>query len=378
MCDNQRFYVGTYTESILFGTGEVLPGKGEGIYILELDRKQRHLSVTGIVKDVKNPSFLAVSPSGEYVYAVNELKSYEGEACGSISSFCITGQQGELEFCDRKPTHGQDPCHVAVTGDGEHVIVSNFMTGSVCAYKICQAGGLAETDFVQHHGAGAHPVRQLGPHAHSCVNIRGTDKILIPDLGIDRLMVYSLNEEGGLKLCPEEVVTCQPGDGPRFGEFHPHLDVLYMINELASSITVLRYIREKGQFQCLQNISTLPEVLVGESPPLCSGENWCADLHVTRDGKFLYASNRGHDSIAAFAVDGEDGRLRPLFHTPCGGRTPRNFSIEPEGQFLLVGNQDSDEIVMFEIDRQTGALEKVDQIVVPTPVCICPVSGVCG
>lgn len=362
MSQNQRFYVGTYTEPILFGTGDILEGKGEGIYTVELDREEKKLTVTGVSSKIKNPSFVAMSQDARLVYAVNELKEFDGELCGSISSFRVKNKEGDLEFCDRKPTHGQDPCHVAVSEHGDAVIVSNFMSGSVCVYQADKDGSLLETDFRQHDGSGAHPIRQSGPHAHSCIKIVGTGKVMIPDLGMDKLMVYQLQEDGTLVLCRDEIYVCQPGSGPRYGEFHPKLDVLYIINELSSSLSILKYDCDHGNLQCLQEISTLPEKC----------DNTCADLHVTMDGRFVFASNRGHDSITAYMVNA-DGTLKWLYNVPCGGKTPRNFCIDPLDRFLLVGNQDSDDIVMFEINEYTGELDEVFRVGVPTPVCICPV-----
>lgn len=362
MEQKQRFYVGTYTEPILFGTGEVLQGKGEGIYILELDRNEKTLEVSGVVKNVKNPSFLTVSRDGSYVFAVNELKQYGEEEGGSVSSFHVADEAGNLKLCDRKPTHGQDPCHVALSEDERFIVVSNFMTGSICVYEIGRSGNLTETDYVEHHGCSIHPIRQKGPHAHSCITVKGTDRIAIPDLGMDQLVVYQLTENGKAVSCEAETYACSPGSGPRFGEFHPRLPVLYLIEELASAVSVLKYERETGRFTCIQEISTLEK----------SCENICADLHITGDGRFLYASNRGHDSITVFGVNPADGTLKKCFNIPSGGKTPRNFALDHSGHFLLVGNQDSDCVVVYERSGETGALIEVSRIDIPTPVCICP------
>lgn len=361
MDQKEHFYIGTYTEPILFGTGELLQGKGEGIYCVELDCDRKELFVTGIVHGVKNPSFLTVTKDGAYVAAVNELKEYHGENGGSVSLFRTLDEHDKLEICDRKSTHGQDPCHVTVSENGEFVIVSNFTSGSICIYRICQDGTLMETDFIRHKGASVHAVRQKGPHAHSCITVKGSNKIIIPDLGIDKLMVYELNKSGKAILCSREVYSCPPGSGPRFGVFHPILPIFYVINELTSSIAVLQVNDATGQFNCLQEVSTLPV--------LC--ENICADIHVTGDGRFVYASNRGHDSITAFEVNLKTGTLSWLFNVPCGGKTPRSFAVDFTGRFLLAGNQDSDELVLFEIEGRTGELTEVNRLEIPNPVCIC-------
>lgn len=362
MENKQRIYVGTYTEPILFGTGEVLKGAGKGIYLLELDREEKKLSVISKKTGIRNPSYLTLSPDNQYLFAVNELKEYDGKPGGSVSSFRINKQDGGLHLIDVKPTRGQDPCHAAVIKKGKFLIVSNFMSGSICAYKIHENGKLQETDFSQHVGSGFYPERQKGPHAHSCIEATSSGRLLIPDLGIDQLMVYQISEAGVLGLCEDENYTCQPGSGPRYGEFHPTMDILYLIQELASSVSVLRYDRNRYRFESIQTISTLPEVC----------HNICADLHVTTDGKFLYASNRGHDSITAYRVDQKDGSLNMIFNYPCGGRTPRNFALDESERYLMVGNQDTDEIVLFEVDSETGYLKECCRVSVPTPVCLCP------
>lgn len=358
----ERFYIGTYTEPIRFGTGEILEGKGEGIYKAEFHQETKKLVVTGVIPGVKNPSYLAVNPEKTMVYGVNELKEYEGEASGSISSFRILNDEGDLELVSRLSTHGQDPCHVAICGNGRQVVVSNFMTGSVCAYEAATDGRLKETSFVQHEGNSVHPVRQKGPHAHSCIPIPGTNRVMIPDLGLDKLMVYEVSEGGKLIFREEETYSCLPGSGPRFGEFYQEKDLLYVINELGSAISVLQYNRDTGRLAGIQQISTLPVPC----------ENICADLHMTPDRAFLYASNRGHDSITCYRIL-EDGKLEWVSNVPCGGKTPRNFAIDKNGGFLLVGNQDTDEIVVFQIDRQTGHLMEISRTPVPTPVCVCQV-----
>ena len=356
----QKFYIGTYTEPIRFGTGEILIGKGKGIYFSELNDDGK-LIVKDQVTKAANPSFLAVSSDGAYLCAVNELKEYNGEESGCISIFHIEDMEGRLMLTDMKPTHGQDPCHVAFCKN-KKIVVSNFMSGSICSYEVDRNGKLKEGSFIQHQGSSIHPIRQKGPHAHSCICIPETDKILIPDLGMDYLMVYEWKNDGSLKFCEEESYKCIPGSGPRFGEFSRKKDLLYVINELSSEIMVLQYHRNTGKMSSIQQISTL----------LNPCENICADLHITADGRFLYASNRGHDSITGFAVN-DNGKLDWLFNISCGGKTPRNFAIEPEGRYLLVGNQDSDEIVIFSINSQDGSLREVSRTKVPTPVCICSV-----
>jgi len=230
----KRIYVGTYSEPLIFGTGERVPGRGKGIHILELDTD------TGILREehppvqTVNPSYLAIHPNGKYLYAVNELKEYEGEDGGSVSAFAIE-PDGGLKYLNTKATGGQDPCHLCLDKDGLHLLIANFMTGSVCVYKTLPDGSLGErTEFIQHTGSGPLKARQAGPHAHAVVFDPKFNYLIVPDLGLDKLMTYSLDlSNGRLSPAPEPWFVCGPGAGPRSGEFHPVLPVFYSINELA-------------------------------------------------------------------------------------------------------------------------------------------------
>lgn len=374
----QRYLVGTYTESILFGTGEIMNGKGKGIHFLELNKETGELSFMETVVEVRNPSFVAVS--GNYVYCVNELKEYEGQLGGSVTALSWEQEDGGLQVRQVLPTHGSDPCHVAVDPTGKFLIVSNFMSGSVCCYKIADNGVLTEGDFVQHAGSGVDVKRQNGPHAHSGIwfemhaeggrSGREPDlaavyvrQVLIPDLGKDELVVYQVGVDGELQYQEKVSVGCRAGNGPRYGEFNKEITVLYIVNELSSSVTVLHYQKDENQFSILQEISTLPENVQTTST--------AADLHISSDGKNVYASNRGHDSIAVYSVL-PDGCLKIEEIVSCKGKTPRNFVIDPEGTYILVANQDSDEIVLFHRDCDTGKLEWRQTISAPTPVCLTP------
>lgn len=359
-------YVGTYTRPILFGTGEILDGKGEGIYLVKLEMETGQLTLEGLAAEAENPSYLCLDGTGNCLYAVNELKEYEGQASGAVSAYSVNPMTGALTLMNQKPSGGQDPCHLALTESGETLVVSNFMTGSVCAWHVGELGLKEAAGFFQHEGRGSHPVRQKGPHAHSCIVIEGSGCLIVPDLGIDQLVAYEVKEDGNLTPKPESSFQCQPGSGPRFGQYLQESGRLYVINELASSISLFQW--EEGS-QKLTHVQTVSTILELQNP--C--DNICADLHLTPDGRFLYASNRGHDSIAVYAVDGETGRLIWADQVSCGGRTPRNFAIEPDGRYLLCGNQDTDQIVVFEINRETGYLTECSRLKIPVPVCILPV-----
>ncbi len=360
-----RVYVGTYTEPIRFGTGKILEGKGEGIYLYEMDPSTGAMSARGITTGVVNPSYLAFGPGNRFLYAVNELKSYEGQASGSISAFAVDGKSGALALLNRQPTLGTDPCHVTVDPAGGHVLVANFMSGSVCVLPIRADGSLAAaSDFVQHQGSSVDPARQSGPHAHAVTLDPAGRFAFVPDLGIDRVVVYRYQSAQG-KLLPEESawVRAKPGAGPRHLVFHPDGRKAYLINELNSTLAAYRYDPADGMLQEIHSVPTLP--------PGFSGSSTCADVHVSPDGRFLFGSNRGHDSLVIYGIDPADGRLAYVGHCPSGGRTPRNFALDPAGRFAIVANQDTDTIVTFGIDPRSGELGEAIQVTpVPTPVCV--------
>ncbi len=365
MTDALLVYVGTYTEPIRFGSGKVLQGKGEGIYFFWMDRSSGAMEPAGQATGVANPSYLAFDPTRRFLYAVNELKTCEGRPGGSVSAFAVDPGTGRLGFLNRRPTGGADPCHLAIDRKGAYVLVANFMSGSICVLPVRADGSLGEAShIVQHQGSSIDPLRQRGPHAHSVTLDEANRFAFVPDLGLDKLMVYRLDAGRG-RLEPHDVpwIAVKPGAGPRHLAFHPSGRFAYLINELDSTILALSYDGESGTLKALQRISTLPANF--------SGESTCADVQVAPSGGFLYASNRGHDSIAAFRIDRRTGGLTGVDHWPTGGKTPRHFGIDPSGRFLLAANQDTDTIVTFRIDEQTGSLRPTGHVTqVPTPVCV--------
>lgn len=358
-------FVGTYTEPILFGTGKVLEGKGEGIYALRLDLSSGRLDPVGTTTGVTNPSYLAIDASGRFLYAVNELKSYEGQPTGTVSAFTLDPLTGALRLLNTRRTHGTDPCHLIVDDARRHVFVANFASGSVCVLPIRDDGSLEEaSDFVAHVGSGADPARQKGPHAHSVTLDSSTRFAFVPDLGLDKLMVYCFDAKRGI-LEPHAVpwFKVRPGAGPRHLALHPRGQFAYLVNELDSTVVALRYDGMAGTFEYIQSVPTLPAGFKGTST--------CADIQVHPSGRFLYASNRGHDSIVIHRIDPATGRLDLAAHASTEGKTPRSFAIDPSGRLLLAANQDSDSIVTFRIDPDAGTLVPTDQSAhVPTPVCV--------
>ncbi|MEZ4639816.1 MAG: lactonase family protein [Caldilineaceae bacterium] len=349
-----RFYVGTYTRR-----------GSEGIYRFEMDPSSGRLSGGELAAKTDNPSFLAIHPDLHTLYAVNEVGEFNGIDGGAVTAYRIDAETGDLTFLNQQPTHGAAPCYVSVDATGQAVLVANYSGGNVAVYKVAADGSLsAPTDRVQHTGSGPNPKRQEQAHAHS-INVTPHNRCaLVADLGMDKVMVYDLDPAQG-KLTPHDppFATTPAGAGPRHFDFHPDGRTFYVINEMGSSVSVYTYDADAVRFAPIQTISTLPAGWEGNST--------CADIHISPSGRFVYGSNRGHDSIAIFAVDEVNGSLTSMGHTPTGGRTPRNFAIDPTGTFLLAANQDSDSIVVFAIDRATGALEPAGiEVSVPMPVCV--------
>lgn len=358
-------FIGTYTDAILFGTGEILQGKGEGIYAYRLDRSSGALEFVGKTTGITNPSYLAFDATQKFLYAVNELKTYEGKPSGTVSAFAVDAKTGKLDFLNRQLTHGTDPCHVLVDAQRKHVFVANFSSGSVCVLPVREDGSLgAASDFIQHLGSGIDPARQKGPHAHSVTLDASNRFAFVPDLGLDRLLVYRYDPQRGmLEANATPWIKMQPGAGPRHVCFHPGGKFAYVVNELDSTVAALSCDARAGTFDYLQSVPTLPAGFAGEST--------CADIQVSPSGKFVYASNRGHDSIAIYRIDPFAGTLGSVGHEPTQGKTPRSFGIDPTGSFLLAANQDSDTVVTFRIDPDSGMLRSTGQVTqVPTPVCV--------
>ena len=297
MAHDMLVYVGTYTDPIFFGTGRVLKGKGEGIYVFRLDQASGAMELVSKATGIANPSYLAFEATQHFLYVVNEVKSYQGRPTGTVSAFAVDPTTGNLQFLNKQPTHGTDPCHVLVDTKSRRVFVANFMSGSICVLPVREDGSLEEAcDFVQHQGSSIDPVRQNGPHAHSVTLDKASRYAFVPDLGLDKLLIYKFDARRGM-LEPNGVpwIKMKPGAGPRHVALHPGGKFAYLINELNSTVATLLYDGKTGTFQELQIVSTLPEGFCGEST--------CADVQVSPSGMFVYASNRGHDSIAIYRVN---------------------------------------------------------------------------
>jgi len=345
--NDELLYVGTYTDG----------SKSEGIYLVSMNRNSGQLRSGGSVNAGPNPSFLAVHPNGRTLYAVNE-----GEK-GAVSAFSIAGD-GALTRLGTQPTQGAGPCYVSVDRSGRVVLVANYDGGSVAMLPIHSDGSVAEaTSVVKHTGSGPNADRQKEPHAHCIITDPSNRFALAADLGADRVFVYTLDLDGNeLRHVEGGDAVMRPGAGPRHLAFHPTLPLVYVACELDSTVATLRFDSTRGTLSPVGSHSTLPSGW--------KGENFPADIHVSPSGRALYASNRGHNSIAVFAI-AADGALILGQHVSTEGDWPRNFILDPTGRLLLVANQRSNSIIVFARDERSGRLTSTGQrLELPSPVCL--------
>lgn len=347
-------YIGTYTGP-----------KSQGIYAYRFDAATGRLNSLGLAATTVNPSFLAVHPNGRFLYAVNEITDYQGRKSGSISAFALDRRTGKLAFLNQVPSRGADPCHLVVDKTGKSVLVANYTGGSVAVFPLGRDGRLGEASaFVQHTGSSVNPERQQGPHAHS-INLSPDDRFaIVADLGLDKLLVYRFDAaERTLTANQPPFASVRPGAGPRHFAYGPNGKFAYVINEMASTVTAFSYDSAAGVLRELQTVSTLPADF--------QGENTTAEVEVDSAGRFLYGSNRGHDSIAVFAIDALKGTLTPVERVSTQGKEPRHFQIDPTGAYLFAANQNSDNLVVFRVDPATGRLTPTGVVEeVPAPVCV--------
>jgi 6-phosphogluconolactonase len=350
--DAQENYlvVGTYTG-----------GKSEGIYVYKFNSEDGAYKEISHVK-TSNPSFVVVSPDEKYVYAVHENgKNGQG---GDISAFSFNKQTGTLTFLNKQPTGGDHPCYVDIDKTGKWIFAGNYSSGSLSVFPVSADGSLSPVStHIEHKGSGTVKGRQDSPHVH-CTFVSPDNKWLyVPDLGIDKVMIYAFDAATGkLTPGPQEFAESYPGGGPRHITFHPNGKFAYLIEELSGHVVVYQY--QEGKLKLLQSTSTIP--------PGKNGFAGSADIHVSPDGKFLYASNRGDfNNLAIYKVDSKSGKLSTAGFQSTLGNAPRNFNMDPTGSYLLVGNQNNDEIVVFKRNMKTGLLSDTGKrIAVGKPVCL--------
>ena len=346
-------YVGTYTGA-----------KSKGIYRYHLNLETGALDQQKLVAETPSPSFLALHPGHRFLYAANEVDSLNGKPGGAVSAFAIDPKTGDLQALNQQSSQGAGPCHLTVDRTGRNVIVANYGAGSIAVLPTQVNGSLKPASaFVQHKGSSVNAQRQEAPHAHSVNLDPGNRYLFAADLGLDKVLIYKFDPaQGTLTANVPEGVSLKPGAGPRHFTFHPSGRFAYVINELHSSVTAFSYKSPSGELTEIQTIPTLSQPVEGNST---------AEVQIHPSGKFLYGSNRGHNSIAMFRVDPDKGTLTAIGHQSTGGKTPRNFGIDPTGRFLLAANQDSNSISVFRIDPANGTLSAVGAPVeTPMPVCI--------
>ena len=349
-------YVGTYTGP-----------KSKGIYVSRLDPATGALTPPQLAAEAASPSFLAVHPSGGFLYSVNEVNTLDGKTGGGVSAFAVDRSTGLLKPLNQQSSEGAGPAHLVVDKDGRNVLVANYGGGSVVVLPLEKNGRLkSATAFVQHTGSSVNPQRQKAPHAHS-INLDPANRFAyVADLGLDKILIYRFDQAKGLlTLNDPSSASVKPGAGPRHFAFHPTGRFAYVINEIDCTITAFSNDPAKGELRELHTITTLPPKQAMQTG--YSG----AEVQVHPSGKFLYASNRGHDSLAVFAIDQGTGRLTYVENEPTQGSTPRGFGIAPGGGYLLAGNQRSDSVVVFRIDPQNGKLTAAGtKIEVGSPVSV--------
>ena len=355
---SQQYYlfVGTYTEGSPASQGS------KGIYVYRFDATTGDATpVSTVMTD--NPSYLAIAPGGRFLYSVNET---HGAEPGGVSAFSFDKTTGKLTFIDKQPSGGADPCYISVDAGREWALVANYSGGNLSALPIGADGSLHPlTELIQHAGTGPVKDRQEKAHVHSTILTPDQKYLVVADLGMDQLTVLHFNPSAAktpLMPAADSIVKIQPGYGPRHTAFAPGKPYVYAINELSGMVDVFHY--TNGKFTLLQAISSHPAGYAGTIGS--------ADIHVSPDGRFLYASNRGDaNNIAVFSINGATGKLTWKGVAPSGGNTPRNFMIDPTGHWLLAANQNGSNVVVFKIDPQTGMpIPTGKQLSIPAPVCL--------
>ncbi|WP_101909186.1 lactonase family protein [Marasmitruncus massiliensis] len=356
-------YIGTYTEEIHFASGKIVYGQGKGIYHYRMDVNTGDLISASTPAGSINPSDLAISSDHKILYAANERKESDEVFGGTVSAFLI-GEDGALSFLNRQYTGGIDPCYVTVNDARTQVYVCNYGSGSIAVFPLAADGSLRpRSQLVQHSGGSLHPTRQSGPHAHSLLLSSDNRLAYALDLGTDRLEVYECDcSSGRLNVRPDLSMDTKAGTGPRHAVWHPDGNRLYVINELDSTVQAYALEARTGRLALL---GTAVPTLLGNF----TGENTCADIHISPDGNFLYGSNRGNGTLAVYRIR-SDGTLNPVEQVSSGGLVPRSFALDPTGRFLLAANQNSDNLSLFAIEPATGRLRLISQTAVPNPVCV--------
>ena len=335
----------------------------ESVHLFQLNLQDGSLKKLNAVDGLTNPSFLKIHPNGKYLYTVNEVSTFDGKKSGGVTAFALDVNGGKLNKINQQPSGDTGPCHLTVDATGKYVLVAHYGGGSTSVLPIKIDGSVgAVVSQIKHKGSSVHS-RQKAPHAHA-VHVGPNNKFAFaPDLGIDKVLVFSFDEKtGAIAETKFDGAKLEPGSGPRHFGFHPDGKFAYVINEIKQTVTAFRYNAKRGRLRTLQTLSTVPHPVDGNST---------AEVLVHPTGQFLYGSNRGHNSIAMFRINKKSGKLTALGHESTRGSTPRNFGIDPTGQFLLAANQQSDNVAVFRINQDTGKLKFTgNEIKLSKPVCV--------
>jgi 6-phosphogluconolactonase len=357
--------ISAYAKTYLLYVGNYTKGESKGIYDYTYNAGSGELKPLGLIAETRNPSFLAADPAGKLLYAVNEVGDYEGKSSGAVTAFRIDHATGKLAQLNQVASRGADPCYISFDKTGKYALVANYTGGNIAVFPVESDGRIGEASaFVQHTGKGTNPERQEGPHAHWIETSPDNRYAIASDLGLDELLVYHFDSSNGA-LTPDDppIAKTAAAAGPRHVSFSPDGKFAYAIAEMNSTITVFSYDASSGRLQPIQAASTLPKDF--------KGENDTAEIHVHPSGRFLFGSNRGHNSIAVFSIDKRTGHITPAGDFSTQGKTPRNFEIDPTGSRLFVANMDSNNIVVFKIDQKTGKLTPTGQVLqAPIPVSL--------
>lgn len=350
-------------EIIYVGTYSVRGSKG--IYVYQFDRAKGKLNPIQMVETPASPTFLAIHPSGKFLYSVNRGAIDEMKNSGSVSAFSIDQKTGKLTLLNQRPSYGTDPCHISIDNSGKWAFISNYTEGNFIVLPIFDDGLLGSSaDSRKHMGSSVNPDRQKKPFVHSAIVSADNRFVLVADLGTDKIHNYKLNASNGrIDDAKQPFIAVKPGCGPRHMEFHPNGSYLYIAEELTSTVGVFSYDKASGAL-------TVKADSIPSLPADFRGKNTAADVHVHPNGKYLYMSNRGHNSLAMYSID-KDGMIKLIGQQDTKGKTPRNFMIDLKGEFIMVGHQDTDNIMIFKIDPKTGKLRFTgNQANVPSPVCL--------
>ena len=352
---NVLVFTGAYSETLTLGTGEVVVGRGDGICVFRMNPENGALDLLSSTK-CANPTYVALDHKKKHLYTTNEIKNFHDLESSAASSFAVDGITGKLTFINQRITGGLDSAHIYISSDDRYAMVANYKSGSTIVLPIGADGSLGKpTCFLQLKGSGPDPIRQEGPHAHQVMPDREEKRVFVTDLGSDKVIAYDVDwEMGYLHPNPKAVIQVTAGEGPRHCVFNQAGDTLYLLTEMGHMIHVYEYDQDEPSLKEIQVISTMPE---NATEPTIS-----AAIKIHPNGKLLYGSNRGHNSLATYRVDDQTGKLSILSYQSTGGKTPRDFDISSDGKFLILGHQDTSTLVVFRIDEENGNLTEVFRV----------------